>query len=174
MRSPEIKRREVITTCFANVFFFSFLQGIWWQTHLIQHLAPVGCDGFGRVKLGTGYIIAFRSTGVVLCNRVLLGKNPIYSYAVEHMREGLAKCCRHISLQPSHYSRMNKYHSIQPKGYLLGWAINICVFPRERFLHPPPPPLPNLVPFGLKVYPTKFCRWLPGYADALPSQDFRE
>ena len=56
-----------------------FLPGIWWQTHLIQHPAPVGCDGFGWVKLGTSYIIASRSAGAVLRNRVLFGEKLKYS-----------------------------------------------------------------------------------------------
>ena len=56
-----------------------FLPGIWWQTHLIQHPAPVGCDGFGWVKLGASYIIASRSAGAVLRNRVLFGEKFKYS-----------------------------------------------------------------------------------------------
>ena len=131
-----------------------FLPGIWWQTHLIQHPAPVGCDGFGWVKLGTSYILAPRSAGAVLRNRVLFGEKFKYSLQPS-ICEKILQSVVDISASslPSQYSRMPKkgFHlkvaiPIQFKGYLFGWAINICLVPRVRFLHSHPPG-----PFCFKV-----------------------
>ncbi len=62
--------------------FVIFISGIWRQANSFQYSAPVSCDGFGRVKLGTSYVIATWSSGILtktVFSQILIIENGIVS-----------------------------------------------------------------------------------------------
>ena len=102
MTSPEINRREVITTCFANVFSFLSCQAFDDKRTLSNILLQLAVMALAESNWGQAtsllleaqvwcYVILYWKKSNILCCR---------AYAWR-----FARCCRHICLQPSQYSR---------------------------------------------------------------------